>query len=233
LYEQALALARQIGNRDSEIIYLGNLCGARLGLKQYKEVEAYIRQAIAMAPAANSCALADAYTLLSEACLGQQKYEDALAAALKSQALARESENDLFLGSAWRALGQVAAALETGAASDTQPIMVPARTGIGLEPLKAENCFGESLRIFQKINAQGEQARTLRAWGEFQWQKNLPDEARKTLADAREIFLLLGAVSETALTEELIAALQTQSASTPLPAAPSPAKIEPHVSPQI
>jgi tetratricopeptide (TPR) repeat protein len=233
LYEQALALARQIGNRDSETIYLGNLCGARLGLSQFKEVEDDIRQAIDMAPAANSCALADTYTLLSEACLGQQKHQDALTAALKSLALARESENDLFLGSAWRALGQVAATMETGVAAGTLPIKVPSRTGIGLEPLNGETCFSESLRIFQKINAQGEQARTLRAWGDFQWQKKWPDEARKKLYEACEIFRLLGAASETARTEALIAKLENQSTSSPPLMAANPAKIEPRLSPPI
>jgi tetratricopeptide (TPR) repeat protein len=233
LYEQALALARQIGNRDSETIYLSNLCGARLGLSQFKEAEEDIRQAIAMAPAANSCNLADTYTLLSEACLGQQKHQDALTAALKSLALARESENDLFLGGAWRTLGLVAATIETGLAPGLQSTKVPAPTGVGLEPLNAEACFSESLRIFQKINAQGEQARTLRAWGEFQWQKKLPEQAGKKLAEAREMFLLLGAASETARTEGLIAELEKQGAPTGLPPVSSPPPIEPRLSPPV
>jgi tetratricopeptide (TPR) repeat protein len=232
LYEQALALVRHIGNRDSETIYLSNLCGARLGLSQFKEAEEDIRQAIAMVPAANSCNLADAYTLLSEACLGQQKHQEALTAALKSLALARDSENDLFIGEAWRTLGLVAATIETGLAPGLQSTMVPACTGVDLEPLNAETCFSESLRIFQKINAQGEQARTLRAWGEFQWQKKLPEEARKKLGEAREIFLLLGAASETSRTEALIAKLEKDASPSLLPSS-SPAPIEPRLSPPV
>ena len=34
LYEKALAIARETANRESEIIYLNNLAGARLGLRQ-------------------------------------------------------------------------------------------------------------------------------------------------------------------------------------------------------
>src|SRR5262249_38738619 len=186
-----------------------------------------------MAPVPNSCNLADTYALLSEACLGQQKHQEALTAALKSLALARESENDLFIGGAWRALGLIATTIETGLAPGLESTMAPARTGVGLEPLNAETCFSESLRVFQKINAQGEQARTLRAWGEFQWQKKLPDEAGKKLAEAREIFRLLGAVSETARTEDLIAALPKQSAGGSLLPATSTVPIEPQISPQI
>jgi tetratricopeptide (TPR) repeat protein len=231
LYEQALALVRQIGNRDSETIYLSNLCGARLGLNQFKEAEKDIRLAIAMTPAANSCNLADTYALLSEACLGQQKHQEALTAALKSLALARESENDLFLGGAWRTLGLVATTIETGLAPGLQSTMAPARTGVGLEPLNAEACFGESLRIFQKINAQSEQARTLRAWGEFQWQKKLPAEAGKKLAEAREIFRLLGATSEMVRTESLIARLENPNADAPLVLASSQNPIQPRRGP--
>lgn len=231
LYEQALALVRQIGNRDSETIYLSNLCGARLGLRQFKEAEEDILQAIAMVPAANSCNLADAYTLLSEACLGQQKYQEALTAALKSLALARESENDLFIGGAWRTLGLVATTIETGLAPGLQSTMAPACTGVGMEPLNADACFSESLRVFQKINAQGEQARTLRAWGEFQWQKKLPAEAARKLAEAREIFRLLGAVSETVRTESLIAKLDNPNADARLVLAASQNPIEPRPSP--
>jgi class 3 adenylate cyclase/tetratricopeptide (TPR) repeat protein len=211
LYEQALALARQIGNRDSETIYLGNLCGARLGLNQFREVEEDLRQAIAMTSAENSCALADTYTLLSEACLAQGKVQDSLAAGLKGLTLAVESENDLFLGSAWRALGQVAAVTGSAIPSRTSSGTFLPATGAVSELLSAQTCFNESLLVFRKINAEGEQARTLRAWGELELREHRPEEARKKFTEARNIFLRLGAASEAARTDALASQLLKQS----------------------
>lgn len=208
LYEQALALARQIGNRDSELIYLSNLCGARLGLSQFKEVEADLRQAIAMTSAGNSCALADTYTLLSEACLAQAKTQEALTAGLKGLTLARESENDLFLGNAWRALGLVAAATDTVIRADTHSLVSVTTAGNG--ELSAQICFNESLRVFRRINAEGEQARTLRAWGELELRQQRLEEARKKFGEARSIFLRLGAGSEVARTDALARQLPPQ-----------------------
>lgn len=220
LYEQALALARQIGHRDSEVIYLANLCGARLGLSQFKEVEADLRQVIAMTSAGNSCALAETYTLLSEACLAQGKMQDSLAAGLKGLTLARESENDLFLGNAWRALGQVAAATGTAIRADAA----------GSEDLSAQTCFDESLRVFRRINAEGEQARTLRAWGELDLREHRLEEARKKFVEARSIFLRLGAASEVARTDALAGQLPQQ-ASEMLGFATAPPQFESRISP--
>jgi tetratricopeptide (TPR) repeat protein len=110
LYERALAAVRQIGHRESEAIYLSNLSAARLGLQKYQQVEADAREALALVDGSDFCAHAEAYAFLSEACLGQGKLPEALDAAQRALNLARESENDLDLGIAWRTLGQVLAA---------------------------------------------------------------------------------------------------------------------------
>jgi tetratricopeptide (TPR) repeat protein len=53
LYQKALGIAREIGHRESEIIYLSNLAGARLGLRQFEQAETDLREVIALAATPN------------------------------------------------------------------------------------------------------------------------------------------------------------------------------------
>ena len=65
-------------------------------------------------------------------------------------------------------------------------------------------CFSESLRVFKEINAEGEQACTLRAWAEFELQQGQTDEGRKRAKAARDIFLRLGTASEVERTDAML-----------------------------
>lgn len=189
LYEKALAAVRQIGHRESEAIYLSNLSAARLGLKKYQQAESDLHEALALVEGSNFCAHAEAHAFLSEACLGQGKLKDALDAANRALDLARESENDLDLGIAWRMLGQVLAAWS----NDKSPRL---QNGAPLNEICSDPhaCFDESLRIFKKINAESEAARTLRAWAAFDLQNDRVDEGNKKLKEAQAVFLRLGAI---------------------------------------
>jgi predicted ATPase/class 3 adenylate cyclase len=199
LYQKALAISRQIGHRESEVIYLNNLGGARLGLRQFEQAEADLRQVIVLSGAPKSCNLSETYSFLAAACLGQEKLAEALEAARHALALAQESENHLDLGGAWRALGRAAAQMMSrgAAASDSR---APADATVA-DP---RVCFSESLRVFKEINAEGEQARTLRAWAEFELQQGQTDEGRKRAKAARDIFLRLGTASEVERTDALL-----------------------------
>jgi class 3 adenylate cyclase/tetratricopeptide (TPR) repeat protein len=206
LYERALAAVRQIGHRESEAIYLSNLSGARLGLRKYQQVEADVREALAVA-GSNFCALAEMYAFLSEACLGQGKLEDARDAAERALSSARESENDLELGIAWRTLGHVLAAwnnnapterrLQAAATGDCRSGSLPPEGGappkarvqlLSKSQFEPDACFSESHKIFKKINAESEVARTLRAWAEFELQNGRAEEGKRRLQEAETIF---------------------------------------------
>lgn len=190
LYEKAIAAMRQIGHRDSESIYLSNLSAARLGLGKFQQVESDAREALALVEGLNFCAHSETYAFLGEACLGQGKLKEALDAANRALALARESENDLDLGIAWRTLGKVLAAWNKdelgappGLASICQPHPDP------------QSSFLKSHQIFKKINAESEAARTLRAWAEFDLQNGRVEEGNKRLQEAQTILHRLGAVA--------------------------------------
>jgi class 3 adenylate cyclase/tetratricopeptide (TPR) repeat protein len=317
LYQKALEGVREIGHRDSEAIYLTNLSGAQLGLGKFSQAEAELRQAIDVTRGNNFCALSETYSNLSDACIGQNKIEDALAAATRALALARESENDLDLGTSLRALGRALSLADSesgsGAAADmcdagtsadvrkisgelsneerstqnlfgVHPLGCQSersesteatrasdsdtlkgghrtaeglaavssgsgelreganqdtlkgghRTGEGLAAVSSgsgglresanedtlkgghrtgngaeatpEECFAESLAVFQKIKAEVEQARTLRAWGQHDLRHARIAESRARLIQAGAIFTKLGARSEAAETENLLQA---------------------------
>ncbi len=193
LYQKALEMARQIGHRESEIIYLTNLGAARLGLGQLEQAEAELRQAIALS-GPKYCSLSETYSLLGQACLGQDKVPEGLEAARRALGLAQEAENDLNIGLAWRTLGMAAAACLRANGS-------PA--GGAPEP---RACFAESLRVLEGIHAQGEQAYTLRDWGDFELRHGSADEGRRKCEAARSLFLRLGAQAEAARVDALLAA---------------------------
>ncbi len=187
LYEKALAIVRQIGHLDSETIYLNNLSGALLGLHQFERAETVLRKVIAQTASPNWCTLSETYRFLSEACLGQGKLPEALDAAQQALTLAQKSENSLDLGSAWRAVGRVAAKLS---APGSEP---PATAGSSVAAIaEPAACFRESLRVFQQMNAEAEQARTLRVWAKFELEQGRHDEASEKWEAAQSIFLRLG-----------------------------------------
>lgn len=199
LYLKALDAVREIGHRDSEAIYMTNLSGARLGLRKFAQAETELREAIALTGGNHFCALSETFSNLAEACIGQSKFEDALAAARRALTLARESENDLDLGTSLRALGH---ALSVMNSNSTPP--ANGQPATGSEPRTPEQCFAESLAVFLKIKAEVEQARTLRAWAQHELQHARNDQSKARLIDAGAIFKKVGAKAEAAETENLL-----------------------------
>jgi predicted ATPase len=166
LYQKALEVAREIGDRPSEMIYLNNLGGARLGLAQFREAETDLRQAIAITGVPKTCSLAETYSFLALACLGQQKLPAALEAAQQAVVIGQQTENPLELAGAWRTLGQVLAALaRTGGVENAS---VQRRWALPFSDGKS--CLAESLRIYEAIGAAKEQTRTLQMVAEFEHQ---------------------------------------------------------------
>ena len=83
--------------------------------------------------------------------------------------------------------------------------------------------FSQSLDLFQKLNAEGEQARTLRAWGQFELAQGEKAPGSKKLAAALDIFQRLGMRAETArtrlLSQTTIARVRPLMSSAPRPPA--------------
>lgn len=197
-YRDALAMIQEIGNRDLEIAVLNNLGAAGVGSGDYDEAEANLRQAIEMA-SAGWFALSETYRFWAEACLGQArmmaagpeqkaKLIEAWEAARRALVLGQETENQEFIGGAWRALGQVAAEIQ-----DVE--WKPA----GVAP--AAHWFGESLQIFTEMGAEAERARTMREWARYELDKGNGERGRQMWHKAQDMFSQLGMVMEVAQME--------------------------------
>jgi len=185
-YEKALAISRQIGSRESEMIYLSNLSGARLGLHQFAQAEEALRELIPLAETRTSTMLSEAFSFLCAACLGQQKPAEALKAARRALALGRQSGNELDVGIAWRMLGRASARIKLAG-------LIPptGESGEGA-PLDPEACFVESVTRFKKLNLITEEARTLRAWAAFDLREGRTEEGLRKAAEAKRLLSRLG-----------------------------------------
>jgi class 3 adenylate cyclase/tetratricopeptide (TPR) repeat protein len=177
-YEEALDIASKIAFRWGEMSYRASLGGTWVGLGDYAAAERLLRQVIDLPEASRWVGLAAAYRFLAEACLGQGHTEAALAAARRALDLAQDQAHREHIGAAWRVLGLVAARL-------------PAPLPLGPRLYNAPACFSESLRIFTEMGAEGEQARTLRAWAWYALAQGDP-EGEKLWEEAWLIFTRLG-----------------------------------------
>jgi class 3 adenylate cyclase/tetratricopeptide (TPR) repeat protein len=182
-YEEALAIFREVGERTCELPGLGNLAGAQVGLGEYEAAEANLRQAVAWAGTTGHFALSMIYCYLAESLCGQGKTDGALEAALTALELGLKTENQDYIGSAWRALGLIAS--RSGA-----PVAV------GCESYDAAGCFAESLRVYTDMGAEAERARTLRDWARHERGRGDAESGAALWDEARAIFSRLKMVRE-------------------------------------
>jgi class 3 adenylate cyclase/tetratricopeptide (TPR) repeat protein len=181
-YREALQMAQDTANRTSEMVFNNNLGGALVGLENYAEAEEHLRTTIQIAELTNQRGwISETYGFLAQACLGQGKLDQASNAALKSLALAQEVQAQEMIGVAWRVLGTI---LASGA-----PTVV-----IDNMAVNAVTCFANSLRIFEQTGMQGERARTLREWGEYEILQGDRQKGQAFWQEARQIFVDLGLV---------------------------------------
>jgi class 3 adenylate cyclase/tetratricopeptide (TPR) repeat protein len=178
-YGEALSIFRETGERTCELPGLGNLAGAQVGLGDYAAAETNLRQAIAWAGPAGHFALSMIYCYLAESLCGQAKTDDALEAARTALDLGLRTENQDYIGSAWRALGLVAS-------------RAGAPVNVGGEAYDAARCFAESLRVYTEMGAEAEGARTLRDWAHHELRGGDAKRGAALWDEARAVFTRLG-----------------------------------------
>jgi class 3 adenylate cyclase/tetratricopeptide (TPR) repeat protein len=184
LHQEALKIAYETGNRNREMAFLSNLGGARVGLGEYRVAEYDLRRIIRWAEIAGQGGwLSNTYRFLAEACLGQDKVEEALAAGRRALTLGEEVGAPDLIGRAWRALGMVLARA-------SEPITIGGKTW------DAEVCFTESIWNFIEMGAEGERARTLWAWARYEMEQGDPMQGEAMWREARSLFERLGMMLE-------------------------------------
>ena len=182
-YTEALSIFREVGERTCELPGLGNLAGAQVGLGDYVTAEANLRQAVEWAGTTGHFALSMIYCYLAESLYGQGKTGDALEAARSALDLGLKTENQDYIGSAWRALGLIASRANTALL-------------VGGVSYDAARCFAESLRVYTAINAEAERARTLRDWARHELRGGDAARGAAMWEEARAVFSRLNMIRE-------------------------------------
>jgi hypothetical protein len=134
--------------------------------------------------------LSETYRFLAEACLGQERLDEALAVAQRALILAREVQEQELIGGAWRSLGRIAARLQRPIELDLWNTGQPSLT------CDAAACFAEGWAIFVETGIEVEQAYTLRDWAQYESEEGDQDFAAKIRQDARRLFERLGLTAE-------------------------------------
>ncbi|MCI0393545.1 MAG: tetratricopeptide repeat protein, partial [Chloroflexi bacterium] len=190
LFREALTIRREMGNRHGEMLSLSNLGGAKVGLGHYEAAEAALRQVIAFFTEGSDrpMYLPETYSFLAMACLRQGKVKEALAAAVEALRLGHEMERLGHVALAWRSLGQVAEA-DFGLADEESKIQnLDERFAFASKIDSPSACFAESVRLFTQIGAEGERARSLRAWADYEKRAGDAVKGEAMWQEAREIF---------------------------------------------
>jgi tetratricopeptide (TPR) repeat protein len=185
-FQQALDSARELGRRNAEMLYLNNLGGGQVAVGEYQLAEENLRRVIEMSETAKFGQISETYCFLADALLGQEKPDLALESGQRALALGRKSPE--IMAAAWRVLGKIAARLQ-------QAVSLPDADG---QPgsYTAEACFAESDRICRETGMEGERAKTLRAWAQYDLEQGDPTRGMARWTEAREIFERIGASLE-------------------------------------
>ena len=185
-YHEALDIAREIGNRDGEILFLTNRGGEQVALGNYGAAEADLRQAIQLAGITGSWCLPIAFNDYAEALIGLGRYEEGLYSAEQALFMGEEDKTPEYVGMAWRTLGMASDKLG-------KPFRLRDRETRQLVDYDAQACFRKSEQIFAEAEIEMEQARTLREWAAYILRTGDPEEATNMWQRARDIFAKLGA----------------------------------------
>jgi class 3 adenylate cyclase/predicted ATPase len=195
-YNSALEIARETGYRDGEIVFLSNRGIEQVALKNYAAAESDLRAVIQMAGATGSWCLPNTYNYYAEALLGLDNDEQAVYAVQQALALGIEDGAPENIGGAWRALGLVTA--KTG-----KPIRIKDRDSGQSTDYDARTSFAKSEKIFSEAAINGELARTLREWANYELKCGNKKQGKKLWKQARDIYVKLGAQMEVERMNEL------------------------------
>ncbi len=186
-YQEALRIAHEIGDRDGALVFQSNLGTVLVRMGEYQAAEIDLRQAIYKAETTGSgYGLSETYSYLAEACLGQGKVDEALAAARRALVLGQDKEDQFSIAAAWRALGKVVSRLP-------EPIAIEDEHDSQIGVYDAAACFAESIRICTETGMEGERARALRAWATHELARGDRSQGEAMWQEARQIFAQLGA----------------------------------------
>ena len=189
LYQKALGIMEEFGDRDWKLQNLFSLGAAQVGLGEYSLAEDNLGELLVLTEGSGWLGLSLTYYFLAESYLGQDHLKYAEKAAQEALDLSIQTGAKEHLGAAWRALGKVAS--EKGKSVEAAG-----------ESLPAEVCFQRSAELFREVGADDELAHTLKPWARHEMNTGDEEKGQKMWAEAKEIFQRLDMPAEVARMEK-------------------------------
>jgi tetratricopeptide (TPR) repeat protein len=152
MFDEALEVAKQIGDRNRTSVILTNIGEVKSRMGQPTEAIAVLKQAEDLCDElGDKLGLAEALRGLGKAYLAQRDYAKARSCTARAVELFREVQSKVQVGVALRSLGEVTAAGNPGVESSMQ----------------ARGHLLQSIAIFEEIGNEIELARSYRAYAEL------------------------------------------------------------------
>jgi tetratricopeptide (TPR) repeat protein len=187
LYQDALNIARAIGDEYAALTYRTNLAAALIDVGENEAALAALQQTLALAENVSRVVSwidrHEVYQYLAQVYLARGNVDAALTAAQETLALLPRFRHTAVSGAVWRTLGQIAA--WSGRA-----------VGIDGEGCTAVTCFQKSLHHLQEqpggLGIKREQVLTLRAWADYAAQQGDEPCAADLCTQAKTLAAQLG-----------------------------------------
>ena len=157
LYQKAISLSNETGNKDREIVYRAKMGRAQVLLGAYGRAVDNLEGLLGSLPR-KTYLLSEVHLSLAGAYLGQGQLEQAVTAG-QSALTQTGLHNPFVMGQAWATLGRIAAQL--GA-----PVRADPNEGLAYD---VQDCFKQSLDVFSKSHSQWGRALTLWYWAEAEF----------------------------------------------------------------
>jgi tetratricopeptide (TPR) repeat protein len=179
LYQKAMTLSIETGNKDKEIFYRANMGRAQVSLGAYDRAVDCLEGLIDLLPQ-KTHVLSEVYASLAGAYLGQGHLDLAVIAGQRALTHARPQDR-FVIGQAWAILGRIAAQLKAPVCADPDENVL----------YDAQACFKRSLEVFSKLQSQWGRALVLWCWSEAEFLQGDKELGGKMWREARDIFTRL------------------------------------------
>jgi tetratricopeptide (TPR) repeat protein len=177
LYQNAINLSKETGNKDKEIGYRANLGRSQVLLGAYDQAVETLEGLISSLPQ-KTYLLSEIHLSLAEAYLGQDRLDLALSAG---QVAFIHAKDPFVMGQAWIVLGSIAAQMGAPVRLDPNEDAV----------YDAQDCFKQSLEVFSSSRSQWGRASALWSWAEAEFSQGEKALGEKMWREARDIFACL------------------------------------------
>ncbi|HEY5889754.1 MAG TPA: adenylate/guanylate cyclase domain-containing protein [Acidimicrobiia bacterium] len=200
-YSDALSRARDISDRDAELVYSSNLGGALVALRRSDEAETILRAVIDLAPGEFSL-ISETYRFLAEALMGRGVAAEAEEMAVAALNLALASGAPDHTSAAWRVLGSLASMRDA-------PIDLDVADATGT--FTASELFEKSLQVASDVESEADRAKALVSWAMHDLKIGDRDSCQARWDEARAILAGLGAELEIDRVERILDSADTAS----------------------